>query len=637
MMKKWPHFLEITLLMASVLFLAEGLSQVRASKIGDVYGSMTSASLIRASKVSPNSQTTFDILLKPRNQGDMYQEALDVNSPTSSSFKQYLTASGFREKYGQPTSVTKDWQKYLKKYHLQTAVYDNGITLAVSGKVKNMNKLFQVDLNKATYHQDPLQFGKKKPAVPARLSKTVWTVLGAADHNRNYFFPNTQDHFAQSSNAATTKGYTSRFTDHYQVNKLYDQGLSGQGQTVGIIAFAGVKRSNINHFWKHENAGTWKNRLVIKSVKTDHFVPAYNRDDDEATMDTEYSGSVAKNANIRLYVAKSGLPTLAGLVNAYTTAYDENKASALSTSWGMGPASLFDTLVKRKVMTPDYLKVFNFVFAQGALQGISNFIASGDMGAYKYRINGVYKNRVLLDRSVQDADPISTNPWVTSVGGTTLPFKQPMKTRNITLGTITNEKERAWGSDYMWSFFQQFPDYFAAAPSVLTQVAVGSTGGFSHLYETPQYQKSVPGVNTFYARPALSQLGQPIYDAALTQGTDYGRNYPDVAANADPTTGYQVYQVKKKGSSWKKSGGTSVASPQLAGVAAIINSGRQQRMGFWNPQIYQLATQKQTPFTPLNDTDNNSNLYYTGQPNTDYNQASGLGIVNFNQLASVYK
>ncbi len=77
---------------------------------------------------------------------------------------------------------------------------------------------------------------------------------------------------------------------------------------------------------------------------------------------------------------------------------------------------------------------------------------------------------------------------------------------------------------------------------------------------------------------------------------------------------------------WIPSGGTSIASPQMAATAALINSqpGR-KRMGFWNPQIYQLASQTDSPFRPLNDTTDNSNLYYTGQTGTVYNQASGLG------------
>ncbi len=73
-------------------------------------------------------------------------------------------------------------------------------------------------------------------------------------------------------------------------------------------------------------------------------------------------------------------------------------------------------------------------------------------------------------------------------------------------------------------------------------------------------------------------------------------------------------------------------------MTAVINSqpGR-ARMGFWNAQIYQLAQKSDSPFHPLNATTDNSNLYYTGQPGTVYNQASGLGTTDFAKLAEDYK
>lgn len=61
-------------------------------------------------------------------------------------------------------------------------------------------------------------------------------------------------------------------------------------------------------------------------------------------------------------------------------------------------------------------------------------------------------------------------------------------------------------------------------------------------------------------------------------------------------------------------------------------------MGLWNAQIYQLAQDKEkTPFTVMDSNTNNSNLYYTGQPGKLYNQATGLGTVNFQKLYDNYQ
>lgn len=72
-------------------------------------------------------------------------------------------------------------------------------------------------------------------------------------------------------------------------------------------------------------------------------------------------------------------------------------------------------------------------------------------------------------------------------------------------------------------------------------------------------------------------------------------------------------------------------------MAAVMNSDRSQRMGLWNPQLYALAQTDHSPFTRLDAATNNGNLYYVGQPGKVYNQAAGLGTVNFEKLARTYQ
>ncbi|ORN38926.1 hypothetical protein FAM23282_01963 [Lentilactobacillus parabuchneri] len=75
----------------------------------------------------------------------------------------------------------------------------------------------------------------------------------------------------------------------------------------------------------------------------------------------------------------------------------------------------------------------------------------------------------------------------------------------------------------------------------------------------------------------------------------------------------------------------------MAGANAVMNSGRDTPLGFWNPQIYKFATESDSPFNVLDDADNNNNLYYTGQPGKLYNQATGLGTINFDKLFSKFQ
>ena len=166
----------------------------------------------------------------------------------------------------------------------------------------------------------------------------------------------------------------------------------------------------------------------------------------------------------------------------------------------------------------------------------------------------------------------------------------------------------------------------------------GSGGGFSELYPTPRYQRNISGVNTFNARQFIKEDGSFDFNPELVSGIGSGRNYPDLAVDADPFSGYYVYQKSGSRSGWFPQAGTSIAGPQVTAVAALINSAPDhRRMGFWNPQIYQLAQQTNSPFTPLNSSVDNSNTYYTGQADTIYNQATGLGVPEFAKLYNLYE
>lgn len=608
--------------------------------------STTTVDLMRPSKLAPNQTTNFDLILKSKDQSAAYQQALAVNTPGSPIFKQYLTTTEFRQKFGQPTSVTNRWRSYLKGYGLKTTVFSNGLIMSVSGKANKISKLFRVNLANATYHNNVMQFGSMKPSIPNSLSKYVQTVLGITDHNSRYVFPNSQfglstNYLANASSESVSGkfGYTKQFTNHYGVNQLYRDGFTGQGQTIGIIVFEGFHLNDVYHFWKHENVSTDSSRLSVKDVVGNVYNTKYGNSADglESVMDIEYAGSIAPQAKIRVFHVKSEVPTLMNMVNAYATVYDTGNISTVSASWGLGSTLGLNYLQRHGILPRNYQNILSMVLAQGALEGVSTFTGSGDQGAQSSYFKGISQGKAVVGHSLKAGDVLPTNPWITSVGGTTLPHSRTIKFSGYSPLTISVQNERAWGYDPAISALKNSPQLSKLLQSSGAYYE-GSGGGFSELYPTPEYQNNVPGVNTFNVRQFIRDDGSFDFDPQLISGTGSGRNYPDLAVDADPFSGYNIYQKSASKSGWISLAGTSIAGPQVTAVAALINSVPDHpRMGFWNPQIYQLAQQQDSPFTPLNSTIDNSNTYYTGQPNTIYNQATGLGVPDFAKLYTLYK
>jgi kumamolisin len=147
-------------------------------------------------------------------------------------------------------------------------------------------------------------------------------------------------------------------------------------------------------------------------------------------------------------------------------------------------------------------------------------------------------------------------------------------------------------------------------------------------YLTPADYTSVDGLylptsSTFDATPATQH------------GSSSGRATPDLVADADPFTGYLLYDPLATPALQSGWGGTSFVAPQLNAAAALIDQVAGHRTGLWNPAIYRFAASADSPFTPLSASGTgNDNLYFTGTPGQVFNVGSGLGYPDLAKLAS---
>lgn len=215
------------------------------------------------------------------------------------------------------------------------------------------------------------------------------------------------------------------------------------------------------------------------------------------------------------------------------------------------------------------LKQWDNVLKAGTLTDkITYLSSSGDNGATDYSD----LNGTQLGK-VPTTSFVASSPWTTSVGGSQL---------HVINGQA---QEMAWG---------------------------GSGGGFSHFYTTPDYQKTLP--------------------SETLQQFQNRRGVPDVAALADPSTGFPVYF----NGSWALIGGTSASAPQWAAIVAIADQIAGHPLGFINPALYQIAN-TDTYHQDFNDITigNNTNITanvkgYPAVPGWD--PITGLGTPNAQNL-----
>jgi kumamolisin len=133
-------------------------------------------------------------------------------------------------------------------------------------------------------------------------------------------------------------------------------------------------------------------------------------------------------------------------------------------------------------------------------------------------------------------------------------------------------------------------------------VRIGTGGGVSVFFPRPDYQSS-------------------INVPAPAAGTAGGRGVPDVAGDADPETGYNIF-CKGKG---RTAGGTSAVAPLWAALIARCAQKLCQPVGFLQPLLYQSGVSGSS-FNDITQGDNDSNgqggLYHAGP---GWDACTGLG------------
>jgi len=230
--------------------------------------------------------------------------------------------------------------------------------------------------------------------------------------------------------------------------------------------------------------------------------------------------------------------------------------------------------------------------AMGTASGVTFLDASGDSGS--------------ADCTAADGTPLdrlsvnypASSWWVTGVGGTNVVLD---RANRIAGQTVWNDAGLAPGS--------------------------AGGGGSSILLNRPPYQKGTVAANH--------------------------RGVPDVAMLADLAPGYAIYCsspdcVPKGVSAWQTIGGTSAATPLLAGGFALVDqllgaSGREQ-LGLVNPLLYE-AGRSNAAASFFDDVTVGSNdvgpFIGNGRPlgccttTPGYDEASGLGSVNLTQFAQL--
>jgi subtilase family serine protease len=650
----------ILLIVGSATALAAGSTQMSKVAQGVDPASLPGSTVFGDTPASTPETVSF--VLRAQNLGQL------ENSVTGG-VSHFLTVHQFASTYGQNPATVSALENYLDGFGISTIAYANNLDVVANGTAGQFDKALVVQQHQFRVPAFPGRGGHtgvpaqtvhgtaQSPQLPSSLANAVLAILGLSNYQSfvsNAVHADQKVLDPQSSSSSQCVAETglpkacntpADFAKHYNLNGLYNRGALGEGQTVAIVTLAALDRGAPQFFWKNVLGMKPSGRTVkVTNVDGGPGAPSDASGTGETDLDAEQSGALAPDANVIVYQAPNSDP---GFFDAFADAASQNTASSVSTSWGESEVVIKEAVATGEE-TPAYVAAFDEMFLEMATQGQSAFDASGDEAAYD--------DYDELGTTPLSVDNPADSPYITASGGTTLPFTGTFSGTAGSASVSSGNAERIWGWDYAWAATAQangVPLETIAEDPFLG--VTGSGGGFSTFESQPSYQRGVPGTNSYTAVPYFSSTDvQDIGGGVLEptafgfdpnpptiRGFGVGRAVPDVSTNADPNSGYLLYEPSFAGvdepvlePDW---GGTSFVAPQLNGSAAVIDSFVGHRVGFWNPSIYQFATQHNSPFDPLNKPGtSNDNLFFTGTPGTVYNPGAGLGIPDLTQLGTAF-
>ncbi|HWG63525.1 MAG TPA: S53 family peptidase [Streptosporangiaceae bacterium] len=279
----------------------------------------------------------------------------------------------------------------------------------------------------------------------------------------------------------------------------------------------------------------------------------------EATLDIEWAYSIAPEAHIILMAVPpaetegvQGFPTLFNAIS------NEIQATPKGTMFSMSFAVTEQTFGgAAQTQTASFDKVFQ----QGLARDDNFFAATGDTGT----LNSAKQKKDTGTYNYPTAQWPASSPYVVAVGGTQLQH-------GWTWNPSSNDAFTATGA-FNPAYWQSTSGGNTQAVWNESWAPIGTGGGASSIYPRPSWQSAV---DTGYGNHRL--VPDTAWNAAVNGGVEvYITAYPQF--NCGNSTGC-----------WTVFGGTSAATPQTAGLVALVNAARSAAgkapIGFLDPILY---------------------------------------------------
>ncbi len=536
-----------------------------------------------AGKVAPNfpMERMLLTLLPDAAQQDALDRLLDAqHDPESPSYHQWLTPVQYGERFGVSEDDAAQVTAWLRQHGMEVEEVSAGHrSIVFTGAAAQVESAFHTEIHAYKIGGETHHANSSDPQIPEAFAAVVGGIVSLHD-----FRSSPMNNGARIPTPEFTSGGSyylapADFATIYDLTPLYQQAITGSGQSVAIVARSNINLADVRQFRSFFGLPANDPQVIVNGTDPGIFSSG---EETEADLDVEWSGAVAKGAAIRFVVSKSTNSSDGSYLSAqYIVTH--NLAPVMSMSFGLCESALGSS----------GNNFINSLWQQAAAQGITVFVSAGDSGAAG--CDSASSSRATHGLGVNG---LCSSPYSVCVGGTEF-----NDTAHPSLYWLTSNASGTQSS----------------AVSYIPEVAwnESNSGG---LWATGG------GKSTLYAKPS--------WQAGTGVPADGKRDVPDVALSAAGHDGYLIYQ---SGGLYVV-GGTSAAAPSFAGAMALVVQNTAARQGNANTAFYSLAAKQRAGGASVFHDITSGNNSVPGQAGynatTGYDRATGLGSVDATVLVS---
>jgi subtilase family serine protease len=441
------------------------------------------------------------------------------------------------------------------------------------------------------------------PQIPAALAPAVAGVVSMHD-----FMPRkmARPKYTYSYQGSTYRALVpADLATIYDFNPLFNTAkITGSGQTIVVIEDGNLYTSAD---WTNFRKTLGLSGYTSGSLTTVHpsgngpnscSDPGANSSDDEATLDAEWASAAAPGAAIVVASCADTAVTFGGFIAMQNLLNGGNPPQIMSISYGTCEA----------MNGVSSNASINSLYQQAVAEGVSVFVSAGDEGAASCDAGAASATHGI------SVSAYASTPYNVAVGGTD--FADVVNGTASTYWSRTNTStygsaqsyipEMPWNDSCAGTLLANYNGYstvygangFCNSNAALTggflTVGGGSGGPSNCATGSPAVFGVAGGSCQGYAKPSWQAglVGIP---------SDGVRDLPDVSMfAADGVWGHYAvvcFSDESNGGSpctgaplgWAGFGGTSLSSPVMAGIQALVNQKMGGAQGNPNPVLYNLA------------------------------------------------